>query len=99
MPSGLRGIVMRGPIKPVCMVGVPCSEPAANVVLVFSRAGRVVARTRTRQDGGYRLTLKPGRYSVRTTIRKLGSGLSPRIAVVPRNRVARVNFDLDTGIR
>ena len=90
---------MRGPITPVCMVGVPCSEPAADVVLVFSRAGRVVAHTTTRQDGGYRLTLKPGRYSVRTTIRTLGSGLSPRIVVVPRNRVARVDFDLDTGIR
>jgi hypothetical protein len=98
-PSGLRGIVMRGPITPVCMVGVPCSEPAANVVLVFSRAGRVVARTTTRQNGGYRLTLKPGRYSVRTTIRRLGSGLSPRVVVVPRNRVGRVDFDLDTGIR
>ena len=64
-----------------------------------SRAGRVVARTTTRQDGGYRLTLKPGRYSVRTKIRTLGSGLSPRIVVVPRNRVSRVDFDIDTGIR
>ncbi len=90
---------MRGPITPVCMVGVPCSEPAANVVLVFSRGGRVVARTTTRRDGGYRLMLQPGRYSVRTRIRTLGSGLSPRIVVVPRNRVGRVDFDLDTGIR
>jgi hypothetical protein len=98
-PSGLRGIVMRGPITPVCMVGVPCSAPAANVVLVFSRAGHVVARTTTSRNGGYRLTLQPGRYSVKTTTRTLGSGLSPRIVVVPRNRVGRVDFDLDTGIR
>ncbi len=90
---------MRGPITPVCMVGVPCSERAANVVLVFSRSGRVVARTTTHQNGSYRLTLRPGRYSVRTTIRTLGSGLSPRLVVVPRNRVRRVDFDLDTGIR
>jgi hypothetical protein len=81
------------------MVGVPCSVRAADVVLVFSRAGRVVARTTTRQDGGYRLTLKPGRYSVSTKIHTLGSGLSPRIVFVPRNRVARVDFDIDTGIR
>ena len=90
---------MRGPITPVCVVDVPCSEPAAKVVLVFSRAGRVVARITTRQDGGYRLALKPGRYSVRTTTRSLGSGLSPRIVVVARGRVGRVDFDLDTGIR
>ena len=98
-PSGLRGIVMRGPITPVCRVGVPCDEPAADVVLVFSQSGRVVARTTTGRNGGYRLTLRPGRYGVRTAKRTLGSGLSPRIVVVPRCRVARVDFDLDTGIR
>jgi len=90
---------MRGPITPVCTVGVPCSEPAAGVVLVFSRAGGVVARTVTGRNGGYRLTLRPGRYNVRTTTRTLGSGLSPRAVLVPRHRVARVDFDLDTGIR
>lgn len=99
-PSGLRGIVMRGPITPVCRVDVPCDEPAANVVLVFTQSGRVVARTTTGRNGGYRLTLRPGRYGVRTTTCcKLGSGLSPRIVLVPRYRVARVDFDIDTGIR
>jgi hypothetical protein len=98
-PSGLRGIVMRGPITPVCTVGVPCSAPAANVVLVFSRAGRPVARTTTGRNGGYRLTLRPGKYVVTTTKRTPGSGLTPRVVVVPRARIARVDFDLDTGIR
>ena len=98
-PSGLRGIVMRGTITPVCSVGVPCDEPAANVVLVFTQSGRVVARTTTGRNGTYRLTLRPGRYGVRTTRRTLGSGLSPRIVVVPYHRVARVDFELDTGIR
>jgi len=97
--SGLRGIVMRGPITPVCREGVPCDEPAANVVLVFSQSGRVVARTTTGRDGRYRLALRPGRYGVRTTRLTLGSGLSPRIVVVPRYRMARVDFEIDTGIR
>lgn len=99
IPSGLRGIVMRGPITPVCRVGVPCDEPAANVVLVFSKSGRVVARTTTARNGGYRLTLRPGRYGVTTARRTIGSGLTPRIVLVPRCRVARVNFKLDTGLR
>jgi hypothetical protein len=98
-PSGLRGIVMRGPIVPVCRADAPCDEPAANVVLLFTRFGRVVARTTTGRDGGYRLTLLPGKYGVRTTTRTLGSGLSPRIVTVPRYRVARVDFAIDTGIR
>ena len=90
---------MRGPIMPVCREGVPCDEPAANVVLVFTQSGRVVARTTTGRNGTYRLALRPGRYGVRTTTRTLGSGLSPRVVLVPRHRVARVDFDIDTGIR
>ena len=90
---------MRGPITPVCRVGVPCDAPAAGVVLVFSRSGRAVARTTTGRNGGYRLTLRPGRYGVTTARRGIGSGLTPRTVVVPRYRVARVDFKLDTGIR
>ena len=37
----LRGIVMRGPIRPVC--DDPCEEPAAGIVVRFSQGGRVVA--------------------------------------------------------
>ena len=97
--SGLRGIVMRGPITPVCRVGVPCDEPAAGVVLLFSQSGRVVARTTTGAKGGYRLTMRPGRYSVTTTrIARVGR-LTPQTVLVPRYRVARVDFNLDTGIR
>ena len=99
IPSGLRGVVMRGPITPVCKVGVPCDEPAAYVVLVFSQSGHVVARTTTGRLGGYRLTLRPGRYGVTTARRTIGSGLTPRIVTVPRGRIARVDFKLDTGIR
>jgi carboxypeptidase family protein len=98
-PSGLRGVVMRGPITPVCRVDVPCDAPAAGVVLVFSRSGRVVARTTTNRNGAYRLPLQPGRYGVTTARRTIGSGLTPRSVLVPRGRVARVDFELDTGIR
>ena len=98
-PSGLRGIVMRGPITPVCTVGVPCDAPASGVVLVFSRSGSVVARTTTNRNGAYRLALRPGRYGVTTARRTIGSGLTPRSVFVPRGRVARVDFKLDTGIR
>src|SRR5918911_5033337 len=63
--SGLRGLVTRGPIAPVCAVGQPCSEPAKDVTLVFSRNGRVVRRTRTNDRGRYRVALAPGLYTVR----------------------------------
>ena len=97
--AGLRGVVMRGPTSPVCRVDEPCEEPAANVVLVFSQAGHVVARTKTGPLGGYRITLKRGRYLVATARRTIGVGLTPRAVVVPRAQFARVDFHLDTGIQ
>ena len=98
-PSGVRGIVLRGPTQPVCREGVPCDAPAPNVVLRFSQAGRVVARVTTGSTGGYRVLLAPGRYAVSTGQRTIGVGLTPRFVVVPGGRIARVVFHLDTGIR
>jgi hypothetical protein len=100
LATGLHGTVTRGPTMPVCMVGKPCSEPAAGVVLMFSRSGHVVARARTTTRGGYTVTLAPGRYAVRLpTTPKIGSGLRPQLVTVPRFHVATVDFSIDTGIR
>ena len=97
--GGLKGRVMRGPIMPVCRVGVPCDEPARGVKLVFSRSGKVVARTTTNQKGYYRIALKSGPYSVRTDRRGFEKVPSPSRVSVPRDRFKRVVFHIDTGIR
>jgi hypothetical protein len=97
--SGLRGVVMQGPIKPVCSDNEPCEEPAAGLVLRFSRRGVVVARVTTGSKGGYRVKLRPGRYGVTTPNRRPGMDLTPRFVRVPVGRVARVDFHLDTGIQ
>jgi hypothetical protein len=97
--SGLRGVVMRGPIKPVCDESDPCVEPAAGIVLRFKRDGVIVARVRTGSAGGYRVKLRPGRYGVTTPTRRPGIGLTPAVVRVPKGRVARVDFHLDTGIQ
>jgi hypothetical protein len=98
--SGLHGLVTRGPVMPVCMVGQPCDEPAANVQLVFLRNGVVVSRVRTSRAGRYRIALRPGRYAVRLP-GKLGLGriVKPQTARVLRGRYTRVDFSIDTGIR
>ena len=97
--SGLKGRVMRGPIMPVCRDNVPCDEPARGVKLVFSRSGKIVATATTNQKGWYRLTLRPGRYSVRTNRRGFERRTSPSSATVPNDRVVRRDFSIDTGIR
>lgn len=98
-PSGLRGVVTRSPITPVCIEGIPCSAPAANTPLVFSRRG-VSVRTRTDRVGRYRVTLAPGSWSVRTaTAPLIGSGIEPHTVRVLAGRFRVVNLDIDTGIR
>jgi hypothetical protein len=99
LTSGLRGVVMRGPTKPVCEDTEPCEEPAPGVVLRFKQGSRLVARVKTGRAGGYRVMLRPGRYAVSTPNSRPTTGLSPRLVRVPTGRVARVNFHLDTGIQ
>lgn len=96
--SGLFGTVTRAPTQPVCMVGKPCSAPAKNVVLLFTRGDRVL-RTRTDDHGRYRVALLPGAYRVSlTTTARIGRGLEPRTIVVGEG-YRRANFTIDTGIR
>jgi hypothetical protein len=98
--SGLRGLVTRGPIAPVCTAEQPCDAPAKNVTLVFLRNGKVARRVRTNEQGRYRLALAPGLYAVRLKTRQtIGRGLEPARARVVANRFRRVDFSIDTGIR
>ena len=90
---------MRGPTQPVCQITEPCEEPARGVKLVFSRAGKVVARATTDKKGWYRVTLRPGRYAVTTQNPRVGKEPTPKSATVPKGRVKRLDFDIDTGIR
>lgn len=97
----LTGTVTRGPITPVCAIEVPCSEPAANVTLLFLRNGAVSGRAVTNATGHYRLRLQAGTYAVRrpgesTTV---GRKLDPNQAVVRAGRISHVDFFIDTGIR
>jgi hypothetical protein len=97
--AGLRGYVKRGPTRPVCRVGVPCTEPARGVKLIFSRSGKAVATATTNQKGWYRVALRPGRYTVRTNKKGPEATPQPRTANVPASTVRRRDFLLDTGLR
>ena len=97
--TGLYGLLMRSPTRPVCVAELPCSAPVRGAMLVFSRNGRVVGRATTGVKGAYRVELPPGRYGVRVERRWFTKRLSPLTVSVPRGAFARVNFMVDTGIR
>jgi hypothetical protein len=96
--SGLRGVVRRAPISPVCIAEKPCSAPVKHAKLTFTR-GTVSRSLVTDADGRYRVLLAPGRYTVRigATVARFGS--KPQTAVVTAGRITVRNFTIDTGIR
>jgi len=92
--GGLQGTVTRSPITPTCSKNEPCAAPAGGVTLTFSKAGRVVARVQTDDDGSYRVKLDPGRYFV------LGpQPVRPQQVDVAASGFRRVDFSYDTKIR
>jgi hypothetical protein len=91
----LHGTVTIGPTTPVCKAGVPCTRPAAHVRLTFTRAGRTLHAV-TDGLGRYRIALAAGTWKVRANA---GVRLAPTSIVVPRVRIARRDFAIDTGIR
>ena len=98
--GSLAGVVKRGPIAPVCMVGQPCDAPAKNVILLFSRNDRVVGRVVTDEQGRYHLRLPVGLYSVRRpAAASIDRKLEPNHVRVYGGRTGRVDFSIDTGIR
>ena len=97
--SGLYGSVRKGPVMPVCRQGVPCDAPA-QVTLVFSQHGDVIARTKSTEQGKYRIVLAPGFYDVRATV-KIGTTKLPKphAVHVRAGHWDKINLFFDTGIR
>jgi hypothetical protein len=95
--SGLYGHATMGPLMPVCRRDVPCRGPAAHVTLLFLRGERIIEGTETDAEGRYGIALKPGRYSIASTI---GFGVvEPDTVTVLHGHFTRVDLSLDTGIR
>ncbi len=93
--TALHGTVRIGPTTPVCREGVPCSKPAAHVLLSFSRESAHV-QARTDSLGRYRVRLEPGTWALATSV---GIRPAPIRFVVPRAPSAKRDFSIDTGIR
>ena len=95
-PSGLRGLVTKGPTTPVCRAGELCSAPAKHVQLRFVRNG-VAHVTTSGEDGRYRIVLAPGIYVLRVPSAR--GGANPGTVSVHRSVIGVLNISIDTGIR
>ena len=101
LPStGLSGIVMRGPVMPVCKAQSPCEAPFSASFTVQAR-GRTVAGFRSDSMGHFHVRLEPGSYVV---VPSAGAPIiSPtnqtKPVVVGPAGLTVVQLNFDTGIR
>ncbi len=98
-PSGLHGVVYRGPTTPVCREGVPCEAPAPGVTLFFGRSGVRKGAIKTRADGSYRILLPAAIYAVTTDQGRFERTPYPHRIKVRLEHVDTLDFRIDTGIR
>ncbi len=62
--TGLQGVVVRGPMQPVCQGGRTCDDaPFAATFYVYEGASRV-ATFQSGDDGRFEVALDPGPYTV-----------------------------------
>jgi hypothetical protein len=98
--SGVEGKVQAGPTCPVEREGDPCPDrPVADATVSASDTqGKLVAATRSDDNGKYRLDLDPGTYDVTATSRSVMACDTQRVHVVER-KYTQATITCDTGIR
>ena len=98
--TGLTGVVVRGPITPVCEIGRPCDAPFSAAFDVYENARRV-AGFRSDADGRFTVMLPAGIYRV------IPAADAPviqppaqvkTVEVLPVG-LTQVRLEFDTGIR
>lgn len=97
--TGLEGTVRRGPVTPVCQVGVPCDAPLESAFTVLV-GQRIVAAFVSDSAGHYSLFLAPGVYAISPdTSAPVWPKGQTRQAVVGQSGMTQLDLEFDTGIR
>jgi hypothetical protein len=92
--SGLRGHVFRQ-AGGACDDATDCTTPASGEVLSFARHGFATVRTTTHRDGSYRVSLRPGTYTVRLVEAGPRETIQPSVVTVRRRIYRAVNFQIE----
>jgi hypothetical protein len=101
MMTGLTGVVMRGPVTPVCRVDVPCDAPFSATFNV-ERSGRRVTQFQSDTAGQFTVFLAPGAYTVvpNTDAPVISpSSQIKSVTVADNGMLTVVRLTFDTGIR
>ena len=99
--TGLTGVVMRGPVAPVCRVDVPCDAPFSASFMV-EQDGRRVAQFQSDAAGQFTVYLQPGGYVIVPGADAPIIGASQQrksVTVADDAMLTVVRLTFDTGIR
>jgi hypothetical protein len=99
--SGIRGVVLAGPMCPVVSESSPCpDEPVDGARIEILRGERVVGTATSDRGGRFEVRLEPGTYEARAVpTSDLGLSAKPVSVVVRQGRFTEVDLPIDTGIR
>ena len=98
--TGLAGVVVRGPVTPVCTEGVPCDAPFSATFDVRAE-GRVVGAFTSSASGAFSVALRPGSYEIvpRASAPLMNPTAQRRAVTVEETGITTVRLAFDTGIR
>lgn len=99
--SGIRGLVLLGPLTPVSEEGLPDSRPyAATIVVRSADGGEEITRFRSGTDGRFSVSLSPGEYLLDPVPGgdPLPRAIRQKVSVEP-HRYTVITIEYDTGIR
>lgn len=98
--TGLTGVVVRGPITPVCRVDIPCDAPFSAGFSV-QQSGRQVGQFRSDADGRFTVWLPPDTYRIvpNADAPLMAPASQARSVEVGRTGLTNVRLEFDTGIR
>jgi hypothetical protein len=98
--TGLTGVVVRGPVTPVCTIERPCDAPFSADFIV-EQNGQRVNHFRSDTEGRFIVMLAPGRYRI---VPDAGAPIiapqsqAKTVDVLPVG-LTQVRLEFDTGIR
>ena len=99
--TGLTGVVLRGPVTPVCRVDVPCDAPFSAGFTV-QKSGQRVAQFQSDASGRFTVFLAPGPYTVvpNADAPIIGASMQSKpVVVADSGALTVVQLMFDTGIR
>jgi hypothetical protein len=98
--TGLVGIVVRGPVEPVCRSGMTCTAPFGAGFSV-RQGDRLVLTFRSDASGRFEVPLAPGTYVVvpDPDAPIISPGSQAKQVVVGTAGLTHVQLEFDTGLR